>query len=165
MPSDAVSAFELSDDEVLGLGLSPLVHAGDNGDPDSMIAEAFIHGQAQVDRDGRPVISYKQYKQLAAADARLENFAMRMGIKQANGQVRTGLIQASKYLKWYGQRWRPIEELNRPAAPTERAVRTSPTVDAPKAFFCSEKYPECPRFFDTEKGLKFHWRKDHTGLK
>src|SRR5690606_19147169 len=28
-------------------------------------------------------------------------------------------------------------------------------------FFCSEKYPDCKRFFDTARGWNFHWKRDH----
>ena len=48
---------------------------------------------------------------------------------------------------------------------TTAAPRPAATPDAPnvKVFLCAEKYPECPRFFDTESGLKFHWTKIHEG--
>lgn len=33
--------------------------------------------------------------------------------------------------------------------------------DTPKAFFCKDKYPDCDRFFDKQRGLAFHWRNEH----
>jgi hypothetical protein len=32
-------------------------------------------------------------------------------------------------------------------------------------YFCREKYPECDRVFDREKGLDFHWKRDHSEAK
>ena len=28
-------------------------------------------------------------------------------------------------------------------------------------YWCRDKYPDCNRFYDNERGLKFHWRNDH----
>lgn len=49
---------------------------------------------------------------------------------------------------------------------TRQVIAQTPTVEAriPEdvtLFFCRDKYPDCKRVFDTQRGLQFHWRNDH----
>ena len=152
----------LSEEDAHALGLSTVVSGGAIVDPDSMMVEAIIEGGGlpQTDRDGRPIISFRQYEQLQKADARLDGYALRMTFP---GQKGTWPIQASKYLKWYGLGYRAIgEEANKPKRTAQRPapVKAAEVPDV-TVFMCMDKYPDCKRFFDTKRGLEFHWRKEH----
>ena len=216
---DGVTADTLTDDEALALGLSSIVHAGQL-DPDNYAVNAALStaGLPQLDKEGRPIISYKQYKEIGNAGGRMDGYAMRV---MRPGHRGTWLVQASKYLKWFGlgyeavggppeeshlageirrqvegelaatvdtdgsderQATRKIEQFilkhsksisdeiaKRMGRPTQakRPVRTAQPIDdsddedAVTIFYCKDKYPDCKRFFDTSKGLNFHWSKDH----
>ncbi len=59
-----------------------------------------------------------------------------------------------------------IAETRRLITQRTRQVATAPMVEAriPEdvtLFFCRDKYPDCKRVFDTQRGLQFHWRNDH----
>ncbi len=175
----------MSDEEVLQMGLSSIVHDGqidrDNPMIQSMLEDAGSYtGQ---DRNGRSIISFKQYEALSQMpDARFDELTLKMFKPGYRG---TWLVQASKYHKWYGQDYRAVGD---PAYSSSVKVqkRTMPKsltatdiVDTAKAaetvalaedfedktrpvvYFCADKYPDCKRFFDTERGLKFHWDSVH----
>ena len=158
-----LTADSLSDEEAAAMGLPTIVHAGQY-DPDSMIVEALEAGGGgaramQSDRDGRPIISYTQYVHMGKVDARLDGYSMRMYLPGVTGKTWT--IQASKYHKWFGEGYRSVSELEKKST----VKRPVAMVDANNQtiYYCNERYPDCSRFYDTEKGLKFHWSKDHTG--
>lgn len=211
-----VTAETLTDTEALALGVSSIVHGGEL-DPDNEVVNARLAGGGlpQTDKEGRPIISYRQYEEISRAGGRLDQYAMRMIRPGYRG---TWVIQASKYLKWFGLGYegvgcppekthmasdirREVEDelrnqiewaedvseitMQRKAEQfihkhkeqiaaeiarrmgrtvSKRPVRTVTPVDTSDEitiFYCKDKYPECSRFFDNDKGLKFHWRKDH----
>lgn len=152
----------LSDDEMLALGISPIIHGG-SPDPDNAIVDAMVHEGveiAQRDNEGRPVISYKQMIALREAGHRVDGYALRM---TRPGFNKTWFIQASKLLKWERLGYVPVGK--NPAPPRAvRRVEPAPTESADTViYFCSDKYPDCKRFFDTAKGLEFHWKSRHEG--
>ena len=176
----------MSIEEMFAAGFDPLVNAT-SVDVDNPVAQAAISGQIMRDHEGRQVISWKQFQDFHKHDVRLEDFALRMSYP---GQKGIRLIPATKYHKWYGDGFRAVGQLEETMealkyAKTITAVaaegvqdteqtRTKtvdlgePLFDATAteqyvAFRCSDKYPDCKRFFDNEKGLKFHWRKEHEG--
>lgn len=154
----------ISEGEALALGLSTVVHNGQSVEGYSVeMLDAMAAGDPfQADGEGRPYITYRQYEELSARGTRMEGFAMKMTHPSKPGQWWP--IQASKYLKWYGLGYRPLGGETPKAAketPARPAPKAEATADAPMVYFCSEKYPDCKRFFDTQKGLAFHWRKDH----
>lgn len=150
----------LTEDEVNALGLSSVVHGGQI-DPDNPIVSLEAVGSAQQDRDGRQIISYKQFKDLSAADVRMDNYAVRM---RWPGRSTTHPIQASKFQKWYGLGYRPVGDVQEAAkkrlTQLAEGIKESP-VGNRVFYYCETKYPGCERAFDKEKGLKAHWGKDH----
>jgi len=106
-------------------------------------------------------------------------------------------IVASKYLKWFGKGYRPLNYqqvmtewntrkgvkvslptaadnaiVSAAASPEEIAERAEAIVREKLQEIanqsneviihrCSDKYSECKRFFDSERGLANHWRLDH----
>ena len=95
-----VSAETLTEDEALALGVSTIVHAGQI-DPDNYAVSASLAsaGLPQVDKEGRPIISFKQYEEIGAVGGRVDGYAIRVMRPGARG---TWIVQASKYLKWFG---------------------------------------------------------------
>lgn len=176
----AGEAATLSYDEVEALGFSNIVHAGQYEDPDNMIAESMMAGVPSTDREGRQIISYSQFKRLSKMGHRLDNFAMRMKWPGRQGQ-RT--IQASKYLKWLGAGYIPVgvteedlatfsdEMINRYRYDAEmsgnviKRRKVAPVAeeqgDGVVIYWCKDKYADCTRFFDSSRGLKTHWGRDH----
>lgn len=148
-----------------GLGIDP-VGAEREPDPDNEIVDRMMRGgeMPQTDKDGRMIISFRQYQELHSRKARLDQYSLRMFFPGKRGVYR---IQASKYLKWLRYGYRAVgDEPDK----TEKVVRTTAvpqdgndhdSAANPTIFFCSDKYPDCRRFFDTAKGLEFHWRNDH----
>lgn len=116
----------------------------------------------QTDKAGRQVISYKQYEELHRLGARMEGYALRM-VWPGKGTINT--IQASKFQKWYGDGYRPLGEFESLVQKRKvTAPESLPESGLPSdvsLFFCREKYPDCDRVFDRQKGLTFHWNKDH----
>lgn len=55
---------------------------------------------------------------------------------------------------------RLIAQRNRPQVVVTPVVESSLPEDV-TLFFCRDKYPDCKRVFDTQRGLQFHWRNDH----
>ena len=49
-------------------------------------------------------------------------------------------------------------EGGRSAPPVRLPADTEP---ADRIYYCKDKYPDCKRFFDTARGLDFHWRSQH----
>lgn len=162
-PSFAGAAETLTEDEALSLGMSTIVHGG-VADPDNEFIDAMLNNPDQApqqDRDGRPIISYKQYLAMGKTNQRLDNYALRMFRPGSRG---VWPIQATKFIKWYGLGYRPLGEKEATASPAPKR----PVVmdeSGPTIFFCKDKYPECGRFFDTPKGLQWHWKKDHETVK
>ena len=221
-----LEAEVLSDAEARTLGFETIVHNGEI-DPDNSLVESLLRGGEvpAVDKVGRPIISYKQFVEIQSAGGRLDAYALRVKLPGYAGQW---LIQASKYIKWFGLgyeavgipvlethaagalRYRLEQELigsldfdddaneNQTRRRAEQAVRKArkaidseivqriegvetarrnvhlertgevvrrATAAAAPAdvtiYFCKDKYPDCARFFDTDRGLKWHWRKDH----
>lgn len=216
-----VSAETLTEDEALALGISTIVHAGEI-DPDNYAVSAALQtaGIPQMDKEGRPIISYRQYTEIGKAGGRVDGYALRVLRPGTRG---TWIVQASKYLKWFGlgyealgcppehthlaaeirrsieaemasaldleglderQSAKKIEQfINKNAKAvaqeisdrmqprgSKRPVRTVQPVEAAvdtdgiTLYYCRDKYPDCKRVFDNDKGLKFHWRKEHEGV-
>ena len=217
-----VSAETLTDDEALALGLSSIVHAGQM-DPDNYAVNAMLSqgGVPQVDREGRPIISFRQFEEVSASGGRVDGYAIRV---MRPGHRGTWTVQASKYHKWFGLGYEAVgcppdkthtaisvraqvigeliatvelddtlneNQINRrihqfltkhqkaitaevlkrvggKPSVARRPVRTVEPADndddTDVTFYrCSDKYPDCKRFFDNPTGLKLHWRKDHEG--
>ena len=95
-----VSAETLTEDEALALGVSTIVHAGQI-DPDNYAVSAALSaaGLPQIDKEGRPIISFKQYEEIGKAGGRVDGYAIRVMRPGTRG---TWLVQASKYIKWFG---------------------------------------------------------------
>lgn len=163
------------------LGLSNIIHAGES--EDNPVAEYLATNAIQQDRDGRQIISYNQYKEFDRRGVRMDNYAMRM---RWPGKRGSRTVQASKYLKWLGAGYIPVgvtakdvdgfssEMQSRFAYDaeilgTEFPVRRRTKLNASMPdeavdltiFRCNDKYADCTRFFDSSKGLKTHWGKDH----
>ena len=218
-----VSAETLTEDEALALGVSTIVHAGQI-DPDNYAVSASLAaaGLPQIDKEGRPIISFKQYEEIGKAGGRVDSYAIRVMRPGTRG---TWIVQASKYLKWFGLGYEAVgsppekthlamavrQQVERELADTvdvdgldERAtarkieqfinkhttaiadeivtrmgakraaprrpaktiqpVEATADTDGITLYYCRDKYPECKRVFDTEAGLKFHWRKQHEGV-
>lgn len=147
-----LAAETLSDDEARSIGIDPMML---NIDPDNSAVQGLNDDIPQTDRQGRPVISFSQYLHLQSVNVRLDNYVLRVFHPKVPGK--TYLIQASKWLKWYGRGWRSISE-----RPQSRAVRQlERSEDEVTIYRCSDKYPDCKRFFDTQKSLEAHWRTEH----
>lgn len=147
-----LAADTLSDDEARAIGIDPMMM---NIDPDNTAVQGLNDDIPQTDRQGRPVISFSQYLHLQKSNVRLDNYVLR--VFHPKVPSKTYLIQASKWLKWYGRGWRSISD-----RPQSRAVRQMQSVeDEVTIFRCADKYPDCKRFFDTENSLKAHWRTEH----
>lgn len=166
----------VSIEEAEAAGLPSIVHGG-MIDADNSAVEALWQGNAppQQDRDGRQIISYKQYKELLKRNAPLHNYAMRMVWP---GQRRVQTIQASKFHKWWGYGYIPVgitaEDVRGMSEEAQQRFKAAGFVESVKVsregnleevetviFRCKDTHPECKRFFDSEKGLKTHWRLDH----
>lgn len=187
--SDALGVMEEA--EVQAMGLNSIIHAG--AVEDNIAVNAILSGQTpQQDKEGRQIISYRQFQELSSRGSRLADYAMWM---HWPGDTKGRIVQASKFLKWYGLGWEPVggpveqthafraavvelqeagldgdtavmEAKNRFNRAQER-IRANrqvsvltPDQDA-NIFFCKDKYEDCPRFFDNQKSLTFHWNKDH----
>lgn len=160
--AELVSVLDIEEAEAMGL--ANIFHAGQL-EEDNPAVDYLKANVAMQDRDGRQIISYKQYLELSDIGARLDNYAMRM---QWPGSAKVNTIQASKYLKWYGLGYRPPALLEEHARKQRASREYSRDVAVPSSlpedvtlFFCRDKYSDCKRVFDTQKGLKFHWNKDH----
>lgn len=119
-------------------------------------AVAAIQGdpmKALYDGAGRPIISFRQYQELSKTDQRLDNMMMRL-VNPVSGQMK--LFSAGKYHKWWGQGWRPLEMWRERPNTFAKDLPTAPVL-----FKCNVKYTDCPRFFDSERGLHRHWTLDH----
>lgn len=169
----------MSIEEMFDRGLEPTVNST-IVDQDNPVATGIIRGVVQQDAEGRNIISWKQYQEFINGDVRLENYALRMYFP---GQRGIRMIPCTKYHKWYGLGFRPVGQLEeeiekvrlatKVAAhpmdvegdPKEAAISVLDTVTTEEVvmFRCSSKYAECKRFFDSERGLKFHWRNEHEG--
>lgn len=154
----------LTDEEIQAWGLENLV---DKGAPDNPIVDAMLRGEGRTDPRGRPIISYRQYLEMMASGQRLDNYMLVM-----QGPTGKGLVQASKFQKWFGEGFRPPELLAQAEKAatklTEKqamvAERDRPTVvgkDQVQIYPCRDKYPECPRFFDTPKARQTHYGLEH----
>lgn len=156
---------------VMGYNTEDLVDAGMGDflidqpiDPDSpmLIAEReqAAMGMPSRDKVGRVIISWNQFQEQSRTGANLADYAIRL-VRPGKRGVYTG--QASKLQKFWGKGYRPLgynEQAKSVAAKTATrptVAESAPAPDAPKIFFCSDKYPDCTRFFDNPKGLKFHW--------
>lgn len=150
----------LSEEDLQGLGLNSIIN-GKNFDADNPIASSMASSVLpQTDKIGRQIISYKQYLELKKLGARLENYALRM-IWPGKNIVNT--IQASKLQKWWGLGYRPIGEIQENAKKRKLVppVQDGAIPEDVDIFWCRDKYPDCGRFFDSQKGLTFHWNRDH----
>ena len=152
----------LTEGEVRDLNIPSIMSGNNFADPDNYIVDTEQSGSvAQQDRDGRQIISYRQYKELSAKGSRLDNYAVRMYWPNRSG---SWPIQASKYHKWFGLGYRPVGEVSEAAKVRMelRAEGMEETAESDRKFFeCKTKYPTCERFFDSAKGLKTHWGRDH----
>lgn len=188
--TDLVST--IPEPELQEMGLSSIVHLGQFDDPDNPTVETVLRGKApRQDKDGRQIVSYKQYKELSKMGHRLDNYSMLM---RWPGSMKTNPVQASKFLKWFGAGYdavgAPVEETHafrdlvvefkemgleedeaKKRALAElgsygQAVQTSMSTPRPDvvAYYCREKYPDCGRFFDNPRGLMIHQKKDHEGF-
>lgn len=164
------------------LGLSNIIHAGES-DADNPVAEFMASNNVQTDRDGRQIISYHQFVEFSRRSVRLDNYAMKM---RWPGKRGSRTIQASKYLKWLGAGYIPVgvnaddmenfgaemqaryaydAEVLGTEFPVRRRTKFNASVPEEAVdltiYRCSDKYADCARFFDSSKGLKTHWGKDH----
>ena len=146
----------LTEEEVAALGAN-----------DNPVVDAMLKGEARSDPRGRPVISYRQYQELLNTGQRLDNFMMVM-----QGPTGRGLVQASKYQKWFGEGFLPPELIDKEAKVVQVqtakqaaiAERDRPAVvskDDLIVYYCHDKYPECPRFFDSPRGRQTHYGLEH----
>lgn len=167
------------------MGMSPVVGATGQIDRDNPYVADLMNGTGPTKDGDRYIISFTQYSQLHNTDRdSLSQYSIRMFFPGYAGVMP---VQATKYLKWYGRGYRAVGDpeysqsvkVSRPSRNTtstdivDEAVDKLPTMvggsedslddPAVTVYFCHDKYPECRRFFDTEKGLKFHWRNDHEG--
>lgn len=172
-----VSTISIAEAEAAGL--STIVHSGET-DPDNSLVDMLWSGNAapQQDRDGRQIISYKQYKEFLKRGGRLDNYAMRMTWP---GSRRVQMIQATKFHKWWGYGYIPVgitkEEIRGMSEEAQLRFKAAGMLENVKVssdggtledaetviFRCNSdsKYPECRRFFDSSKGLAAHRRLDH----
>jgi hypothetical protein len=145
----------------------------------------------RYDARGRLVISFRQYNELQERNAQMSQYSLEMclpskpHVKQlvpaskylkfwGNGYecVNAPLEETHVYadtlrrLRLRGmEQNEAIAEVKRLIATRNRRAETPVFAPEPQesihAFFCKDKYPDCTRFFDTERGLKFHWRNEH----
>ena len=168
------------------LGFGGIVHAGFSDD-DNPTVDSVLRGKApRQDKEGRQIISFRQYKELSRLGHRLDNYAMLMRWPTS---TKANPIQASKYLKWYGLGYDAVgapldethayrelvlefkdagmeEDMAEKRAKAELGgfgTSVIPTVvaDDDVRYKCSDKYADCKRFFDNPRGLKMHQLKDH----
>lgn len=171
-PSNEGMVGVLSDDEVLALGLSSIVSDGqvDGGD---MGFDHIGGGMPENDGDGRRVVSWEAFGAIQRSGQRVDGLALRVirpGVMSVRGK--TWLIQASKYLKWYGYGYchpndlqgmatltgKPIQKV---VSTPKRSVAQTETDSDFTVYRCADKYADCTRFFDLKKGLEAHWRLEH----
>ena len=184
-----VAMHALGIEESIDAGLRPFVSNGyENPLVDSILTGVDM---PRYDARGRLVISFRQYNELHERNALMSQYSLEMvlpskpHIKQlvpaskylkfwGNGYecVNAPLHETHVYadtlrrLRLRGmeqedaikETMRLINERNRPR---ERINIDTPEQEKIHAFFCRDKYPDCTRFYDTERGLKFHWRNDH----
>lgn len=151
----------MSEQELQELNLPSVVNAGNFDQANPNLLGVMGSPLPQTDKEGRQIVSYDQYKELQRLGARLDNYSVRM-IWPGKNSINT--IQASKFQKWYGLGYRPLGELDAMVQRRKAAAPAMPESGLPEdvtLFFCREKYQDCDRVFDREKGLKFHWNNDH----
>ena len=170
-----LEAEALTEDEIFSLGMSSIVHNGESDEDNEFVAESITEGSLlnlpQTDKEGRQIISWRQFLELGRIGARVDPYALRV---VRPGRMGRWTIQASKYLKWYGlgychqddhAGWKNLTGRDAPGAvkstpkrQTTNAVELEPGVHI---YYCRDKYPDCSRFFDNPAGLKVHWNRDH----
>lgn len=152
----------MTEDEINSMGMTSIVGAQFGEMDNPVVTSLGGSGINMQDRDGRQIISFKQFEELNLTGARMENYSIRMTWPGTN---KINTVQASKYLKWYGIGYRPwIDELKR----QKREALADPDGSAKNleaegtvAYYCNTKYEGCSRFFDNVRALKFHWKRDH----
>ena len=176
-----VSAQTLSPAEVEELGLSNIIHEGEMEAMDNPLVEAMMKRGAAptTDKAGRPILSYRQYIEVKKSGARMDNYAMLM---RWPGKSVVQPMQASKFLKYLGMGYIPVgvsekdllgfsDDLKEKYAydaevrglTYSKPARKTESVDNEVTIYrCSDKYPDCERFFDRVRGLSWHWKKDHS---
>lgn len=171
-----VDAQAFGEDEALALGLSPLVPR--NPAVDAMLNEDLLSGMPTRDYEGRPVMSLDQYYMVSQNDkgVNLSEFLGNQSLiyvlpdEKHPSRLQRGPVamQASKHIKWIGKGFVPVEEWYQKQPKKEKVSpkRPEPAEDEAakdniQVYFCADKYSECKRFFDSQKGLDFHWRKEH----
>ena len=177
----------MSDDEVIAMGMSPIVNDGQLSSPlDNPVVEELLAGGGlpQTDRAGRPVISFSQYLRLRK-QGNLSNYSLWV---ERPGSKGAWTIQASKYRKYLSAGYEAVgapdnhrhtvQELIQIGMDARQAVavvegrkskKAAPVLvrndegdfEDTKVYWCREKYPDCKRFYDNPTGLKAHWGKDH----
>lgn len=178
----------LTDDDALGLGLSPVVTNGQIDNP--LVEELINEGRLpQTDKMGRPIISFSQYLRLRKK-VYVANYALWM---ERPGHRGVWTVQASKYLRFYRDGWEAVGAPEEHRHSLQELINLGFREDAAEAYIrqrqrglkktpvrppepidkeddegivlyrCADKYPECKRFFDNPKGLRLHWDKDHEG--
>lgn len=143
----------LTEEEIAELGLQNLFEGP------TPVVNTLKTGRDSKYRDG-DVITYDQFRALDAIGASLENKWLRM-----KGPTGIGLALASKYQKWHGMGYEPLEVAER----REKDAATQASSDKyftrleekVSVFYCSQKYPNCSRFFDSAKALETHWGMTH----
>ena len=109
------------------------------------------YAEPEFDNRNRQIISYEQYLKIKDSGRRMDEYMLRM-----KGPTGIGLVQASKFHKFWGEGARPLES-ETPGQEKERLARQSNreaaertkviTTDGLVIFRCLEKYPGCVRFF------------------
>jgi hypothetical protein len=143
----------LTDEEAKELGIlgDGDVPSADNAGVEAIIRSGGLSGS--TDSRGRPIISFRQYKMLSELDVRLDDFSLRV-YHQDDPRGTWVTIQAGKYLKAFGQGYRPIEEYYDPKLQTKERP--------PTFWWCKEHgYPECERGFDSKVAMETHWALTH----
>ena len=158
-------AAAMTHEEATAFGLNPFLN---EDSLDNFAVEGMLRSGntvPQSDSRGRAIISFRQFEEMKKRDMRMDNYALRMV-----GPSGRGLIQASKYIKYAGEGYVPIEvmEARRKTEARTSATQAEREGRAPKPtlvvsdedytiYRCAEKYPGCPRFFDSQRALETHW--------
>lgn len=140
-------------------------------DPMTPVPEAPVHPNAAMnslfrnfspqdyDGRGRPVIDYETYLTLVKAGERLDSPQYMLRMKGPTG---IGLAPAAKFQKFWGAGYRPITAFElAEQQPGNTTVSKTVSRDEIIVFYCNEKYPGCPRFFDSASGRATHWAAFH----
>lgn len=150
--------------------------------------EAWLENDDE-DENRRPLLTWAEFSQRQRRNKRCDNYDLVFEPRE-DGEWRVNFAklrrtrqmapdaplrlrqQATKWLKWYGQGWRPLGYGDAPIAANEVPSADELAAEMPMLYWCKDgarhgegldNRPECDRFFDSAKALRMHQASQHGG--